>query len=244
MKQKYKYVYNVAFSNEEEKAIKLLNKFKSIVHIKDFVYCITDKKTNFKTKKILKNFCKNKKNFKLLNILNSKTFSQTKLLGLKKSTKFDYIFDLDGNNAHDPRSINHFKKIIEKYNIDAVCSSRFKEGGSYKSNNKFSRYAISLLGGKISNFFLGMKYTDPTGGYICFNNKIKKHILKTKIYSKAHFYHVELKNVIKLYEYKEVPIIYSKSDSKLKKFTLLISLINLIRICLDNLFKKNVINPS
>ena len=89
-----------------------------------------------------------------------------------------------------------------------------------------------------------MKYTDPTGGYICFNNKIKKHILKTKIYSKAHFYHVELKNVIKLYEYKEVPIIYSKSDSKLKKFTLLISLINLIRICLDNLFKKNVINPS
>ena len=151
MKQKYKYVYNVAFSNEEEKAIKLLNKFKSIVHIKDVVFCITDKKTNLKTKKILKNFCKNKKNFKFLNIkygdilifspliLHGNTINKTKETRFSLNCRFKSLLSPYDVFSKTHRNIPHFYRPLQ---IKAMTKIGFNfingvKINNYKINKKF-----------------------------------------------------------------------------------------------------------
>ena len=73
----------------------------------------------------LKNFCKSNKHFKILKFLKKKSFSETKLSALKSCQKFKFIFDIDGNMAHDTNSIKKFKKKIFQYKYDAVCGSRF-----------------------------------------------------------------------------------------------------------------------
>ena len=244
MHKKYKYIFNICFSNEGSKAINFLNNLKNYLKKNNKVFCIVDKKTDIKTKSILKKYCDKNINYTYINVKTSNSFAETKLEALKKSKNFNYIFDLDGNNAHNPKYIKYFQKSIENNNYDAVCSSRFKLGGRYSSNGQYGRFVISFLGGKIANFILRKKYTDITGGYICFNNKIRKHILRTRIYSKAHFYHVELKNIISMYNFTEIPIVYKKSKSKLSKFSVFFSLINLFKVFFDNLFKKNIIYSS
>ena len=244
MDQKYKYAFNICFSKEKSKAINFLNNLKNNIKKNDKVLCIVDKKTNIETKNILIKYCRSNINYIYTNIKTSKSFAETKLEAIKKSKDFDYIFDLDGNNAHNPKYIKYFKNSIENNNFDAVCSTRFKLGGKYNANNRYGRFIISFFGGKLANFILSTNYTDLTGGYICFNKKIRNHILRTKIYSKAHFYHVELKNIINMYNFTEIPIVYKKSESKLGKFSVFFALINLSRVFFDNLFKKNIINSS
>ena len=78
-----------------------------------------------------------------------------------------------------------------------------------------------------------LNFTDATGGYICISSKIVKSILKNKIYSKAHFYHAELKNIIHNYKFCEVPIVYKKSLSKIKYSTILLAIYNLFKLYMN-----------
>ena len=60
--------------------------------------------------------------------------------------------------------------------------------------------------------------------------KNSKKNFKNKIYSKAHFYHAELKNIIHNFKFCEVPIVYKKSLSKIKYSTILLAILNLLKL--------------
>ena len=228
---KNEFAYTISFSNEGKNVHKFLKKLKKNINKKtDKVFCIVDAKTDHSTYKYLNNFCKNNKNFKILAFFKTKSFSETKLSALKSCQKFQFIFDIDGNMAHDTNSIKKFKKKIYQNKYDAVCGSRFLKTGKYIYGSSYQRFLLSYYGTKVVNFILGLNFTDSTGGYICISSKIVKKILKNKIYSKAHFYHAELKNIIHNFKFCEVPIVYKKSLSKIKYSTILLAILNLLKL--------------
>lgn len=212
-----KYGYSIPFSNEGKKSTKFLKSLKKYINLKkDIVVCLTDKKTSNLTKLILKNFIKKNKNFNLLDI-RSKNFTETRINGLKnlKSRHCHFFFDLDGNGSHDPKFIIKFKKDIENYNLDAVFGTRFKNHKkSYLGKKNIGRKLLSFWGHKIANFFLGASFSD-TGGYVCLTKHSVLKIIKNKFYSPAHFFHYELKYLLKNTNYKEISISYKKSSSKI-----------------------------
>ena len=228
---KNKFAFTISFSNEGKNVNRFLKKLKKNINSKtDKVFCIVDTKTDLSTYKHLNNFCKNNKNFKILGFFKTKSFSETKLSALKACQKFKFIFDIDGNMAHDTSSIEKFKKKIFQNRYEAVCGSRFLKTGKYIYGSSYQRFLLSYYGTKIVNFTLGLNFTDATGGYICISSKVAKRILKNRIYSKAHFYHVELKNIINNFKFCEVPIVYKKSLSKIKYSAILLAILNLFKL--------------
>lgn len=217
-----KYGYSVPFSNERGKTTDFLESLKKYINVKnDIVVCLVDQKTSDLTKKILKNFIKKNKNFKLLNI-HSKNFTETRISGLKnlKSKHCHFCFDLDGNGSHDPRFIPEFKRNIENYNLDAVFGTRFKNyKKSFIGKKNIGRILLSFFGHKIANFFLNTNFSD-TGGYVCVSKQLVSKIINNKFYSPAHFFHYELKYLLKNANYKEVKISYKKSSSKISLYAI------------------------
>ena len=237
---KIKFAYTICFSSEKKNAFFFLKQLEIYIDKKtDKIFCITDKNTSKITTVYLKKFCKVKKNFKIINFNNTKNFSETKIEALKFVKNYDYIFDMDGNFAHNPSSIKIFKKKIFKNNFDAVCGSRFMKNGRYIHDSNYQRFFLSYFGTKLVNFILNTRFVDATGGYLCLSSKVVKSILDHKIYSRAHFYHVELKNIISSFKFCEIPITYKKSNTKIKNKTIFIALFNLIRLFINNNFKNN-----
>ncbi len=231
---KNEFAYTISFSNEGKNVNSFLKKLKKNINRKtDKVFCVVDAKTNHSTIKNLNNFCQNNKNFKILGYFKTKSFSETKLSALKACQNFKFIFDIDGNMAHDTNSIKKFKKKIFQYKYEAVCGSRFLKAGKYIYGSSYQRFLLSYYGTKVVNFILGLNFTDATGGYICISSKIVKSILKNKIYSKTHFYHAELKNIIHNFKFCEVPIVYKKSLSKIKYSTILLAIYNLFKLYMN-----------
>lgn len=214
-----------------------LKSLKKYLGKNDKVICLTDNVTSKSTISFIKKFTKKNKKFILKYFIDTKTFAETKLKGLRLSVNFcDYIIDMDGNGAHNPLYLSLILKKIYTKKYDAVLSSRFLRGGKYIG--KINRYFLSYFGTILSNIILNMNYTDATGGYLCISKKITKIFLAKKIYSKSHFYHVELKNIINQFNYLEVPIIYKKSNSRIGSWTTIMAVINLFRVKLDNIFSK------
>ncbi len=239
------FFYNIAFSREESEIIIFLNSLKKNLGKNDKVICLTDKVTSKNTINIIKKFTKKNKKFISKHCIDTKTFAETKLKGLRLSVNnCDYIIDMDGNGAHNPLYLPLILKKIYSKKYDAVVGSRFLSGGKYIG--KINRYFLSYFGTILSNLILNMSYTDATGGYICISKKITKIFLTKKIYSKSHFYHVELKNCINQFNYLEIPIIYKKSNSAISPWTTIMAVINLFRVKLDNIFikKQKIIYPS
>ena len=231
------FFYNIAFSNEGSEVIFFLNSIKKYLRKNDKVICLTDKVTSKRTINFIKKFTKKNKKFILKHFIDTKTFAETKLKGLRLSVNHcDYIIDMDGNGAHNPSYLSLIIKKISTKKYDAVIGSRFLNGGKYIG--RVNRYFLSYFGTILSNLILNMRYTDGTGGYVCISKKITKTFLTRQIYSKSHFYHVELKNCINQFNYLEFPIIYKKSSSAIGFKTTIMAAINLFRVKLDNIFVK------
>ena len=173
--------------------------------------------------------------------------------GWTTAFKNSKLFDCDFLNLNNFFPIYKAKPNIEQLNYllfkkyDCIIGTRFHKLGNYKIDkfNKIQRFLLSFVGTKLCKILLGLNFSDNTGGYICLSSKAIKKILNQKIYSKAHFYHVEIKNIIKDLPNSEIPIIYKKSDTKISNKTILIALLNLGRLSINRFFKKlPVVNSS
>jgi hypothetical protein len=234
-----KFGFSVPFSNEGAKAIKFLEKIRSTISKLDCVVCVVDKKSSLDTILKIKKFILKNKNFYILNCKNSKNFTATRLKGLRflKKKNCHYFFDLDGNGAHDPSFIIYFKQKLSENNNEAVFGSRFlKLKNSFKGIKNYKRILLSYYGVKLANFFLGTKFTD-TGGYVCFSKKCLLILLKNKFYSIGHFFHYELKYMLRNNKSEEIPISYKKSSSQISLFVILNALKSLMKLFLKN-YKK------
>ncbi len=103
------------------------------------------------------------------------------LLGFKealKDKKIKYFFEMDADLAHNPKEINKFLGLSEKF--DVIIGSR------YKSGSKITKWPLRrLITSRIINIFLnllfGLKLSDYTNGFRFYNKKAVEFLMTSKL---------------------------------------------------------------
>jgi len=127
----------------------------------------------------------------------------------------DFIIEMDAGMSHDPRAIPMFLRILNEGN-ECAFGSRFINGGSM-ADSPLSRKVLSKTGTYLSNTFLGSKMYDMTSGFQGYHREILGKILDYKFKSKAHFYQVELRYLLRKTRYAEIPIHYRAPSKRVSK---------------------------
>ena len=118
----------------------------------------------------------------------------------------EFIIEIDAGLSHDPASIPLFLKALADGN-ECAFGSRFMKGGSI-TDSSLKRSFISRSGTILSRLMLGLKLHDATSGYQGFQRSIVEKFVNYPLLSKAHFWHPELRYLLRNKRFAEVPIHY------------------------------------
>lgn len=118
----------------------------------------------------------------------------------------EFIIEMDAGLSHDPAAIPIFLKALANGN-ECVFGSRFIKGGSI-TDSSLKRSLISRAGTILSRLLLGLKLHDATSGYQGFHRLIVRKFVSYTLLSKAHFWHPELRYLLRNKRFIEVPIHY------------------------------------
>ena len=118
----------------------------------------------------------------------------------------EFIIEMDAGLSHDPAAIPSFLKALADGN-ECAFGSRFMKGGSI-TDSSLKRSFISRSGTILSRLLLGLKLHDATSGYQGFHRSIVKKFVDYPLLSKAHFWHPELRYLLRNKRFTEVPIHY------------------------------------
>lgn len=117
-----------------------------------------------------------------------------------------FIIEMDAGLSHNPAAIPSFLKALTDGN-ECVFGSRFMKGGSI-TDSSIKRSFISRAGTLLSRLLLGLKLRDATSGYQGFHRSIVEKFINYPLLSKAHFWHPELRYLLRNKRFIEVPIHY------------------------------------
>jgi dolichol-phosphate mannosyltransferase len=154
-----------------------------------------------------------------------KVFHRPKKEGLGKAyifafkeilkTDTEYILQMDADFSHHP---NYIPKMLEEIkNCDIVLCSRY-----LNIKRKFRDVSIfSFFANRYVKWVLGLKITDPLGGFKCFHRRIIEKINLDKFISKGFIFQAEfIYRVIKnRFKIKEIPFIFLPRRSGVSKKT-------------------------
>lgn len=148
----------IPFFNEEEKVIDVISSIKKIF---DNILCINDGSTD-STFDLLKNI----PNIHIISHSTNCGQGTAILTGIKfflYKTDFEYLITVDGDGQHSIEDAKLMLMHIQKYNLDAVFGSRFKEKNSYK-NIPFKRIILLKLAIFFEKIFYRIKLSDAHNG--------------------------------------------------------------------------------
>ena len=133
---------------------------------------------------------------------------QAYMTGFKAAVEghHEYIIEMDAGLSHNPAAIPLFLQALAAGN-ECVFGSRFMQGGSI-TDSSFKRSFISRAGTILSRLLLGLKLHDATSGYQAFHHSIVEKFIRYPLLSKAHFWHPELRYLLRNKRYTELPIDY------------------------------------
>ena len=120
----------------------------------------------------------------------------------------DYVVQMDADYSHDPAILPvFFKKMREHY--DLVIGSRYLNGVSVV-NWPLRRLMLSYFASVYTRIITGMKISDCTSGFKCFNRKVLESIDLSKIRSDGYSFQIEMnfRCIEKGFRVGEVPIIF------------------------------------
>ena len=127
----------------------------------------------------------------------------------------EIIIEMDAGLSHDPRAIPMFLRVLNEGN-ECAFGSRFINGGSM-GDSPFRRRLLSKTGTILANLLLGTKLRDMTSGYQGFHRDVVARIVNHKFKSKAHFYQIELRYLLRKRRIFEVPIHYQAPSPRVSK---------------------------
>lgn len=117
-----------------------------------------------------------------------------------------YIIEMDAGLSHDPSAIPLFLAALQS-GYECAYGSRFMKGGSISDSS--SRRSLLSRGGTIlSRLLLGLKLHDATSGFQGFERSIVEKFLAYQLLSEAHFFHPELRYLLRNKKHIEIPIHY------------------------------------
>ncbi len=140
------------------------------------------------------------------------------IAGFKWALERDYthIFEMDADASHNPVEIPNFLKAAE--HSDLVLGSRYINGIRI-INWPLKRLAISKAASLYVQWFTGMPFMDPTGGYKCFRRTVLETIDLDRITSNGYSFQIEMTHTAWKLGFKivEIPIIFEDRHSGTSK---------------------------
>lgn len=121
---------------------------------------------------------------------------------------YEYVLELDGDFSHNPEDIPAF--LAAARDAELVLGSRYVNGIRV-INWPLSRLMLSLCAAKYVRFWTGMPFTDPTGGYKCFQRRALQAVDLDAIRSNGYSFQIEMTHKLWRQGLRvvEVPIIFT-----------------------------------
>ena len=123
---------------------------------------------------------------------------------------YDFVFEMDCDFSHNPDDIARFLEKAETEDADLVLGSRYSEGIRV-INWPLNRLLLSMFAGKYVRAITGMPFTDPTGGFKCFQRHALQAIDLDRVKANGYSFQIELTHILWRTGHKiaEVPIIFT-----------------------------------
>ena len=194
------------------------------------------------TGKTVKNLKKTENRIHILERPGKMGLGTAYVTGFKWAVKneYDYIFEMDADFSHDPKSLPVFLKEIENY--DLVIGSRYIKGVSV-INWPMSRLILSYFANKYASIVTGCPIKDLTGGFKCFRKEVLQSLNLDKIHSDGYSFQIEVdfKVYSKGFRIKEIPIIFAdrtEGNSKMSKKIVWEAIFMVWRLRFAKIFRK------
>ena len=123
---------------------------------------------------------------------------------------YDFVYEMDCDFSHNPDDIARFLEKAETEDADLVLGSRYCEGIRV-INWPLNRLLLSMFAGKYVRAITGMPFTDPTGGFKCFQRRALQAIDLDRVKANGYSFQIELTHILWRTGHKiaEVPIIFT-----------------------------------
>lgn len=120
---------------------------------------------------------------------------------------YDFIFEMDADFSHDPRSLPVFLREIET--ADLVLGSRYLHGVTVV-NWPLRRLVLSVGANIYARLVTGLPVHDCTGGYKCFRRVVLENVPLDRIKSDGYSFQIEVTwHAWKRgYRIREIPIVF------------------------------------
>ncbi len=132
---------------------------------------------------------------------------------------YTYIYEMDADFSHNPLDlINLHNACIN--GADVAIGSRYKTGINVV-NWPMSRILLSFGASKYVRFITGMKLTDTTAGFVCYNRKVLERINLDNIKMIGYAFQIEMKFKAWLHKFKieEVTIVFTDRQKGVSKMS-------------------------
>ena len=152
----------------------------------------------------------------------------------------DYIVEMDADFSHDPAILPRFFEKMSEY--DLVIGSRYLNGVSVV-NWPLRRLMLSYFASVYTRVITGLRISDCTSGFKCFNRKVLEAIDLNRIRSDGYSFQIEMnyRCVEKGFRVGEVPIIFidrHAGSSKMSKKIVREAVIMVWKLKLGTIFNK------
>jgi dolichol-phosphate mannosyltransferase len=112
--------------------------------------------------------------------------------GLSNEKNYQYIFEMDSDFSHEPKSLVHFWECIQSEKPGAIVGSRYCSGGGIANWSEW-RYLLSRAGSLYSTFWLRYSLTDWTGGFNAWKRSTLEALDIMSIETRGYAFQIELK---------------------------------------------------
>ncbi len=223
---KYNFAVIVPLANEQDDFHPFIETFVAVLDLLESgrVYLVVDNVSKDKTLQLCNELSARDNRFITIWAPDNRNVVDAYLRGYSEALKDanDIIIEMDAGLSHDPRALPMFLRVLNEGN-ECAFGSRFINGGSIY-DSKWRRTLLSRVGTLLANILLGTKMYDMTSGYQGFHASVVKSFVNYPLLSKAHFYQTELRYLLRLKRYAEVPIHYRAPSPSVSQKALLNSL--------------------
>jgi dolichol-phosphate mannosyltransferase len=120
---------------------------------------------------------------------------------------YDFVFEMDADFSHDPRSIPGFLQAIEGHHV--VLGSRYLTGVTVV-NWPLQRLILSYGANLYTRVITGLPFMDATGGFKCFRREALAALDLDRITTNGYAFQIEVTFLLwrKGFRIREIPIIF------------------------------------
>lgn len=136
------------------------------------------------------------------------------------ANKYDYIFEMDADFSHPPKSLEQLLEVLETDQADVSVGSRYLKGKINVVNWDLERILLSYFASIYVRLITGMPVKDTTAGFVGYKRQVLESFDFDKIEFVGYAFQIEMKYKAwkKGFRIKEIPIIFTdriKGKSKM-----------------------------